>query len=45
MGAKYKLDIFQRLRPLAKKIYLCELEGDTLARKLYDENLVDDLLL
>jgi D-alanine-D-alanine ligase-like ATP-grasp enzyme len=44
MGAEYKLDIFQRLRPLAKKIYLCELEDNTLARKLYDENLVDDLL-
>lgn len=44
MGANYKVDIFQRLRPLAKKVYLCEQEGNTLAKKLYDENLVDEIV-
>lgn len=44
MGADYKIGIFERLRPLAQKIYLCEFEDNTLARKLSDENLVDEVL-
>ena len=44
MGEDYKTDILRKLRPLAKKVYVCELKGNTLAKKLYDEKLVDEVL-
>lgn len=41
MGADYKIEIFDTIRPYGKKIYLCELESNELVDDLLERGLID----
>jgi len=40
-GANYKIDIFRKLRPFAKNIYVCELKNNDLVSNILKDKLVD----
>ena len=43
-GAKYKINIFEEIRPLIKNLYLCELYDNPLSDNLAKTKLVDDII-